>query len=84
MVVGRGLAGLSMAGGSVTLAMVADMFSVEAQQYGLAYVVWVIDRNFNWKVSQLEYSWSSVAAATLGPILGGFIRVYAQPGPSWR
>lgn len=39
MIVGRGLAGLSMAGGSVTLAMVADMFSVEAQQYGLAYVV---------------------------------------------
>ncbi|EIM19931.1 MFS general substrate transporter [Wallemia mellicola CBS 633.66] len=67
MIVGRGLAGLSMAGGSVTLAMVADMFSVEAQQYGLAYVVW-----------------SSVAAATLGPILGGFIRVFAQPGPSWR
>lgn len=51
MVVGRGLAGLSSAGGSVTLGMVADLWGPDTQQYGLAYVVW-----------------SSVGAATLGPI----------------
>ncbi|TIA87084.1 hypothetical protein E3P99_03395 [Wallemia hederae] len=59
--------GLSMAGGSVTIAVVADMWGPDNHQYGLAYVVW-----------------SSVSAAAIAPLVGGFIRVYAQPGPSWR
>lgn len=40
MVVARFLGGLSSAGGSVTLGMVADMWDADTQQYGLAYVVW--------------------------------------------
>lgn len=39
MVVGRFLGGLSSAGGSVTLGMVADLWPAETQQYGLNYVV---------------------------------------------
>lgn len=39
MVVGRFLGGISSAGGSVTLGLVADLFTPETQQYGLAYVV---------------------------------------------
>lgn len=39
LVVSRGLGGLSTAGGSVTLGMVADLYDVDAQQYAVAYVV---------------------------------------------
>lgn len=39
LVVGRALGGLSSAGGSVTLGMVADMWEADAQQYAVAYVV---------------------------------------------
>lgn len=39
LVVARGLGGLSTAGGSVTLGMVADLYDVDAQQYAVAYVV---------------------------------------------
>ncbi|EIM19935.1 multidrug transporter [Wallemia mellicola CBS 633.66] len=40
MIVGRALAGLSSAGGSVTLGLCADLWSADTQQYGVAYVVW--------------------------------------------
>lgn len=39
IMVGRALGGLSSAGGSVTLGMIADMWDSEHQQYAVAYVV---------------------------------------------
>lgn len=39
LIVGRCLGGLSSAGGSVTLGMIADMFDSEHQQYAVAYIV---------------------------------------------
>jgi hypothetical protein len=39
ILVGRALGGLSTAGGSVTLGMIADMWEADNQQYAVAYVV---------------------------------------------
>jgi len=39
IMVGRALGGLSSAGGSVTLGMIADLWESDAQQYAVAYVV---------------------------------------------
>jgi len=39
IMVGRALGGLSTAGGSVTLGMIADMWEADTQQYAVAYVV---------------------------------------------
>lgn len=39
IMVGRFLGGLSSAGGSVTLGMIADMWDADHQQYAVAYVV---------------------------------------------
>ena len=39
ILVGRALGGLSSAGGSVTLGMIADMFEADQQQYAVAYIV---------------------------------------------
>ncbi|KAI5458280.1 major facilitator superfamily domain-containing protein [Mariannaea sp. PMI_226] len=39
IMVGRALGGLSSAGGSVTLGMIADMWDADTQQYAVAYVV---------------------------------------------
>lgn len=39
LLVGRCLGGLSSAGGSVTLGMIADMFDSDHQQYAVAYIV---------------------------------------------
>ena len=39
VIVGRALGGLSSAGGSVTLGMIADMWESDTQQYAVAYVV---------------------------------------------
>lgn len=39
ILVARSLGGLSSAGGSVTLGMIADMFEPDSQQYAVAYVV---------------------------------------------
>lgn len=39
ILVGRALGGLSSAGGSVTLGMIADMWDADNQQYAVAYVV---------------------------------------------
>lgn len=39
ILVGRALGGLSSAGGSVTLGMIADLFEADNQQYAVAYIV---------------------------------------------
>ncbi|KAK0643898.1 major facilitator superfamily domain-containing protein [Cercophora newfieldiana] len=39
LMVGRALGGLSSAGGSVTLGMIADIFEPDEQQYAVAYIV---------------------------------------------
>ncbi|KAI6090990.1 MFS general substrate transporter [Hypoxylon rubiginosum] len=39
LLAGRALGGLSTAGGSVTLGMIADMFESDRQQYAVAYIV---------------------------------------------
>lgn len=39
LLIGRCLGGLSSAGGSVTLGMIADMFDADNQQYAVAYIV---------------------------------------------
>ncbi|KAI1004617.1 hypothetical protein K3495_g3596 [Podosphaera aphanis] len=39
VMIGRALGGLSSAGGSVTLGMIADMWETESQQYAVAFVV---------------------------------------------
>ncbi|CAL3965117.1 unnamed protein product [Diplocarpon coronariae] len=39
IVIGRALGGLSSAGGSVTLGMIADMWKADTQQYAVAFVV---------------------------------------------
>jgi len=39
LVVGRALGGLSSAGGSVTLGMIADIYEADNQQYAIAYIV---------------------------------------------
>ena len=39
ILVGRALGGLSSAGGSVTLGMIADMFEADQQQYAVAYIL---------------------------------------------
>lgn len=39
IMIGRALGGLSTAGGSVTLGLIADMFEPENQQYAVAYIV---------------------------------------------
>ncbi|KAK0717926.1 major facilitator superfamily domain-containing protein, partial [Lasiosphaeria miniovina] len=39
LLVGRALGGLSSAGGSVTLGMIADIFEANEQQYAVAYIV---------------------------------------------
>ncbi|KFA54628.1 hypothetical protein S40293_02251 [Stachybotrys chartarum IBT 40293] len=39
ILIGRALGGLSSAGGSVTLGMIADMWEADTQQYAVAYVV---------------------------------------------
>ncbi|CAH0057607.1 unnamed protein product [Clonostachys solani] len=39
VLIGRALGGLSTAGGSVTLGMIADMWEADTQQYAVAYVV---------------------------------------------
>ncbi|KAI0142960.1 MFS general substrate transporter [Xylariaceae sp. FL1272] len=39
LLVGRALGGLSTAGGSVTLGMIADLYEADRQQYAVAYIV---------------------------------------------
>ena len=63
LMVGRALGGLSSAGGSVTLGMIADIFESDKQQYAVAYIVFssvggsvlgpivggFVEANLNWK-----------------------------------
>ncbi|KAI1799901.1 MFS general substrate transporter [Daldinia bambusicola] len=60
-IIGRTLGGLSSAGGSVTLALISDMYDPHTpeHQYATAFIVL-----------------SSVGGSLLGPIFGGFIEVY--------
>ncbi|EHY59688.1 hypothetical protein HRR83_001038 [Exophiala dermatitidis] len=61
IVVARGLAGLSTAGGSVTLGVIADLYQPEDSgfQYAVAFVVL-----------------SSVGGAPVGAVIGGFVGQY--------
>ena len=63
LLVARGLGGLSTAGGSVTLGVIADMYHPEDTgfQYAVAFVVL-----------------SSVGGAPLGAVIGGFVGQYKQ------
>ncbi|KAI1473198.1 MFS general substrate transporter [Daldinia caldariorum] len=60
-IIGRTLGGLSSAGGSVTLALISDMYDphTPGHQYATAFIVL-----------------SSVGGSLLGPIFGGFVELY--------
>ncbi|KAH6957919.1 major facilitator superfamily domain-containing protein [Ilyonectria sp. MPI-CAGE-AT-0026] len=78
VMVGRALGGLSSAGGSVTLGMIADMWEADKQQYAVAYVVFSsvggsvlgpIVGGFT--EEYLDWRWS----IWIQLILGGFVQV---------
>ncbi|KAH6877106.1 major facilitator superfamily domain-containing protein [Thelonectria olida] len=78
VMVGRALGGLSSAGGSVTLGMIADMWDADSQQYAVAYVVFSsvggsvlgpIVGGFTEKF--LHWRWS----IWIQLILGGFVQI---------
>ncbi|KAM0483798.1 hypothetical protein ACHAPX_002297 [Trichoderma viride] len=78
IMVGRALGGLSSAGGSVTLGMIADMWEADNQQYAVAYVVFSsvggsvlgpIVGGFTEKF--LDWRWSIWVQL----ILGGFVQI---------
>ena len=78
IIVGRALGGLSSAGGSVTLGMIADMFEADVQQYAVAYVVFssvggsVLGPIVGGFVEQwLEWRWN----IWIQLIFGGFVQV---------
>lgn len=78
IMVGRALGGLSSAGGSVTLGMIADMWESDNQQYAVAYVVFssvggsVLGPIVGGFCEQyLEWRWS----IWIQLILGGFIQI---------
>ncbi|TIC22420.1 MFS general substrate transporter [Wallemia mellicola] len=91
MVVGRFLGGISSAGGSVTLGLVADLFTPETQQYGLAYVVWSsvggsvlgpILGGFIQQFAKPEPAWRWVFWTQL--IFGGFAQILHWTIPETR
>lgn len=78
IMVGRALGGLSSAGGSVTLGMIADLWEADNQQYAVAYVVFSsvggsvlgpIVGGFT--ESYLDWRWSIWVQL----ILGGFVQI---------
>ncbi len=78
IIVARGLGGLSSAGGSVTLGMIADMFESDVQQYAVAYVVFssvggsVLGPIVGGFVEQwLEWRWN----IWIQLIFGGFVQL---------
>ncbi|KAF5025863.1 hypothetical protein F66182_2085 [Fusarium sp. NRRL 66182] len=78
VMVGRALGGLSSAGGSVTLGMIADMWEADNQQYAVAYVVFssvagsVLGPIVGGFTEQyLDWRWS----IWIQLILGGFVQV---------
>jgi MFS family permease len=78
ILVGRALGGLSSAGGSVTLGMIADVFEPDAQQYAVAYIVFssvggsVLGPVVGGFVQQfLDWRW----AIWIQLIFGGFVQI---------
>ncbi|KAL9620720.1 MAG: hypothetical protein Q9160_004733 [Pyrenula sp. 1 TL-2023] len=78
IMVGRALGGLSSAGGSVTLGMIADMWDADKQQYAVAYVVFssvggsVLGPVIGGFVEQyLHWRW----AIWIQLIFGGFVQI---------
>ncbi|KHN95035.1 Major facilitator superfamily domain, general substrate transporter [Metarhizium album ARSEF 1941] len=78
IMVGRALGGLSSAGGSVTLGMIADMWEADSQQYAVAYVVFssvggsVLGPIVGGFTEQyLDWRWS----IWIQLILGGFVQL---------
>ncbi|KID99810.1 Major facilitator superfamily domain, general substrate transporter, partial [Metarhizium majus ARSEF 297] len=78
VMVGRALGGLSSAGGSVTLGMIADMWEADNQQYAVAYVVFssvggsVLGPIVGGFTEQyLDWRWS----IWIQLILGGFVQL---------
>ncbi|KAM3499643.1 hypothetical protein MY10362_007112 [Beauveria mimosiformis] len=78
IMVGRALGGLSSAGGSVTLGMIADMWEADNQQYAVAYVVFssvggsVLGPIVGGFIEQyLHWRW----AMWMQLILGGFVQI---------
>ncbi|KAG6127080.1 hypothetical protein E4U09_002540 [Claviceps aff. purpurea] len=78
VMVGRALGGLSSAGGSVTLGMIADMWESDTQQYAVAYVVFssvggsVLGPIIGGFTEQyLDWRWS----IWIQLILGGFVQL---------
>ncbi|KAG6042565.1 hypothetical protein E4U17_001371 [Claviceps sp. LM77 group G4] len=78
VMVGRALGGLSSAGGSVTLGMIADMWEADTQQYAVAYVVFssvggsVLGPIIGGFTEQyLDWRWS----IWIQLILGGFVQL---------
>ncbi|EFY86599.1 hypothetical protein J3458_004436 [Metarhizium acridum] len=78
IMVGRALGGLSSAGGSVTLGMIADMWEADNQQYAVAYVVFssvggsVLGPIVGGFTEQyLDWRWS----IWIQLILGGFVQL---------
>jgi MFS family permease len=78
IIVARGLGGLSSAGGSVTLGMIADMWESDTQQYAVAYVVFssvggsVLGPIVGGFVEQwLEWRWN----IWIQLIFGGFVQI---------
>ncbi|KAH0841884.1 hypothetical protein AYO21_03138 [Fonsecaea monophora] len=78
IMVGRALGGLSSAGGSVTLGMIADMWDSDNQQYAVAYVVFssvfgsVLGPIVGGFVEQYVSSWRWTIWIQL--IFGGFVQ----------
>ncbi|KAJ6440590.1 Major facilitator superfamily domain, general substrate transporter [Purpureocillium lavendulum] len=78
IMVGRALGGLSSAGGSVTLGMIADLWEADVQQYAVAYVVFssvggsVLGPIVGGFTEQyLDWRWSIWVQL----ILGGFVQI---------
>lgn len=78
IMVGRALGGLSSAGGSVTLGMIADLWDADTQQYAVAYVVFssvfgsVLGPIVGGFVEQYVSSWRWTIWIQL--IFGGFVQ----------
>ncbi|KAF7719063.1 Uncharacterized protein PECH_000246 [Penicillium ucsense] len=87
IVVCRTLGGLSSAGGSVTLGMVADMWEPEVQQWAVAYVVLssvagsvIAPIVGGFVATYLEWRWNF----WIQLILGGFVQLLHLPVPETR
>ena len=79
ILVGRALGGLSSAGGSVTLGMIADVFEPETQQYAVAYIVFssvggsILGPVVGGFIQQFAPNWRWAIWVQL--IFGGFVQI---------